>query len=51
MHRGIYFWNKLPNQIINGSSVNVLKSNWMIFEIMVRKRIQDGVLKTIEWIT
>ena len=43
-----YFWNKLRNQIKNINSVKKnLRLNWMISEIMLRKRIYDGTLQNL----
>ena len=46
----MYFLNKLTNQIKNCNNVKKIRLNWMISEIMARKRNWEGIIGTIEWI-
>ena len=45
--RVIYFWNKLPNQIKNSNSVKILRLNWSISEIMIKKKLRGHLGETI----
>ena len=49
--RVIYFWNKLPNKIMNRYSVEILKLHWMNSKNYgKKKKFKWAFLGTIRWI-